>query len=222
MKQTNTIQTSYSEEELKGRALLVELLPKIYNRDKYKIYYHLSDLAEGDVYDAFVSIYNKETGSHLANHIVEVKIRYENHDKDGYMYEQSKDKSLKSVLKRNYNTADIIYINATSTGTYIWNVSKLESQNKLKWGYRACNKSTVEYYNSSIKDTKEKKVAYLQIADAIKHYPTVTYQYLEIKKEAERKQIEEIVAEKQRQKCLYQWLLTPSQLKGEIKKNDEL
>ena len=221
MKQTHqeNKHTSYSSDELIGRALLKEILPKLYNRNKYDLAYYLSDIADTTHYDAFVSIFNKETGSHIACHIIEVKVRDTFYTE--LMYEKYKHQQLKNALKRNYNVADIIYINVTPNGTYVFNTTKLENENLLNWEKRECNKSTVDYYNTNNKITKEKQVAFLPVSKAIKHYPTITNSYLDKVLKAEKKEVVETVKAKQREKCLYQWLFTPSDLKGEIKKNDE-
>lgn len=211
MKHTQTKHKSYSSDELIGRALLEEIIPTIYaNKEKYNYHYYISDIADTTRYDAFVSIF--EIGGQLkANHIIEVKVRDIHYDE--MMLEKRKYDELKAVLKREYNVADIIYINTTPKGTFIWNVTKLEEQQKIKWETKLCNKSTVQD-----KGKIEKRVTLLPINKA-KHIPHITNTFLEQKLKEKEEKIQEKVKEKQREKCLYQWLLTPSQLCGEIKRN---
>lgn len=115
-----------------------------------------------DVYDVLVQ------NNSFKRIIIEIKIRNEFATQcgleDGFIYETKKHKSLSMVKDLDPDNNTIMYINFTTKGTYVWNISKLDL-NPVK---KEMNKATM---NST--DDKQNKSVYLLKAEDAKFYPYI-------------------------------------------------
>ena len=205
---------NYFTTEEKGRIILSHLIKTMYNHTKYDIHYYLSDPTDTTNYDGFVTIWDKETGRHIANHILEIKVRDRHYE--GLMYEKAKHEQLQQCFKRQNNIGDIIYITVTPKGAYVFNTTKLEAKFNFQWIKEEHNKTTVE----KEKGKTIKPVTYLSIEHA-KHYPQFHSTFPEELEREKTDKIKQQVAKQQRTKCLYQWMLTTTDLKGKLKINND-
>lgn len=133
--------------------LIKEKMPKDYEWTEY-----ITDIYGYDVYDCLLQAYIE--GSIQKRFIIEVKIR-DKHWED-LILETEKLKSLKSKIFD--DKAQILYINITPKGTYIFNLTKLEKQNKLVKNTLMANKATMASRDEKV----NKGVYFLNVGDALK------------------------------------------------------
>ena len=136
---------------------------KLYNifpEDSWTVF--ITPYDGSDVYDVLVQ------NNSYKRIIIEIKIRNEFATQcgleDGFIYETKKHKSLSMVKDLDPDNNSIMYINFTSKGTYLWNISKLDL-NPVK---KEMNKATM---NST--DDKQNKSVYLLKAEDAKFYPYI-------------------------------------------------
>jgi hypothetical protein len=149
----------YTEQEYlrrseRERIMLNILFAKIYNQADIRndIYHTPTDGKEP--YDSVVCRF-KNNRLHQ-NHIWESKIR--DADYGDILFEKSKYLSLKGVQKR-YSEApcEIFYVSTHPSGTYVFNITKIEEDKKLNWITQSHNVSTVD----KSRGKKDKDIIYL-------------------------------------------------------------
>jgi hypothetical protein len=132
------------------------LFDRIYNKGEIvDNIYHTP--AEGkEEYDSVVCRF-KDNKIHQ-NHIWEAKIR--DADYQDILFEKNKYNSLKKICKRfDGAPSEIYYVSTHPSGTYVFNITKIEKDNKLNWITQKHNISTVEKWRGK----KEKDLIYLPI-----------------------------------------------------------
>jgi len=154
-------EAEYLKKSQRERVMLNLLFSKIYNKNGFNDnIYHTP--AEGkEPYDSVVCRF--KNGSRHRNHIWEAKIR--DADYDDILFEKNKYNSLKNIAKK-YDAAecDIFYVSTHPSGTYVFNITQIEKDNKLKWIKQHHNISTVELWRGKT----EKELIYLPISLAKK------------------------------------------------------
>ena len=162
---------SYQDKSRKERILLDELFKFIYINEEYEIKYYHTPIEGYDIYDSIVTRFNKDTSYLKDTHIYEVKIRDTNYP--DILLEKKKYLSLmKEAIKyKNGEPVCVLYVSCHPTGTYVFNLSKL---NNIKWRKEYHNISTTE--KSKGKELKE--VTYLPVLDA-KFFPDIKTLYIE-------------------------------------------
>lgn len=144
----------YIKKSERERIMLNELFSKIYNKTNITDnIYHTP--AEGkDEYDSVVCRF--KDGIIYQNHIWEAKIRDTNYP--DILFEKNKYNSLKKICKRfDGAPCEIFYVSTHPNGTYVFNITKIEKDNKLNWIKQEHNRSTVEKWRGKI----EKELVYL-------------------------------------------------------------
>src|SRR5690606_3170036 len=111
------------------------------DEDVYSLYY--TPIFGSDVYDLLIT--NKKTKQKI---YVEAKVRNDNVSttiyNEGAIYETKKDNSLEEIREEDPENNHIMYVNFTSYGTYIWNISKLRREEKMpKTTTMRANKATM-------------------------------------------------------------------------------
>ena len=76
-----------------------------------------------DYYDVLISKHND--GSIYKRYIIELKVRDEDYDEEGYVYETKKHRDLMDIKNLDPDNNEILYINFTPNGTYIWFIDKI-------------------------------------------------------------------------------------------------
>jgi hypothetical protein len=154
-------EAEYLKKSQRERVMLNLLFGKIYNKNGFNDnIYHTP--AEGkEPYDSVVCRF--KNGIIQKNHIWEAKIR--DADYDDILFEKIKYNSLKKIAKK-YDAVecDIFYVSSHPSGTYVFNITQIEKDNKLKWIKQSHNISTVELW----KGKTEKELVYLPISLAKK------------------------------------------------------
>jgi hypothetical protein len=149
-------QEEYLRKSERERIMLNVLFGKIYNQiDIQNHVYHTP--ADGkDEYDSVVCRF--KDNKLYQNHIWEAKIR--DADYGDILFERNKYNSLKKVEKRfDGAPCQIFYVSTHPTGTYVFNITKIEEDNKLEWITQSHNISTVEKWRGK----KDKDLIYLPI-----------------------------------------------------------
>ena len=135
-------------------------LYKLFPEEKWTVF--ITPYDGVDVYDVLVQ------NNQYKRIIIEIKIRNEFATKcgleEGFIYESKKHKSLSQVKDLDPENNTIMYINFTTNGTYVWNISKID----LKPIKKVMNKATM---NS--KSDKENKTTYLLKVEDAKFYPYI-------------------------------------------------
>ena len=115
--------------------------------------YEPTDITTFESYDGFLTINDKK-------YIIECKIRNEIYDT--YVLEQGKYDRLLELSKE--MNLDILYINVTFNGTYIWNVTKMIENNQLVFKNWQSVKTTM-----GNQEKKNKPSVFLSILNAKLH-----------------------------------------------------
>lgn len=149
----------FIEASRKERFCLNNLLP-ILRTDKWEWTTYLTDIYGYDSYDCLLQAYRE--GEIKKRFVIEFKLR-ETHYGD-LIFETKKLNQLKKVVYD--DITDILYITTTPNGTYIFNISKLIKEDKLKVTSIVCNKATM---NS--RSEKVKKTVYMLDCDLAKFIP---------------------------------------------------
>lgn len=119
----------YCDKQIDERIILKEVIKKLYDTNKIDIQYYFTDIDGKDIYDGYVMICSKETGSILKSHLIEIKIRDTHYDE--LLLEKKKFTNLKS--KAQESDAAVIYISCTPSGSFVYNLSRLENENIFEW-----------------------------------------------------------------------------------------
>ena len=114
-----------------------------------------------DKYDVLISKHND--GSIYKRYIIELKIRDKDFDSEGYVYETKKHKSLMDIKNLDGDNNEILYINFTPNGTYIWFIDRIIANYKPI--RKKMNKATM---NS--RSDKSNKGTYLLLPKDAKKY----------------------------------------------------
>ncbi len=191
---------SYYDRSRLERIMIEELYKEIYTNSKYDIQYYHTPIDSYEVYDSVVNRFEKSTNYLVDTQIFEVKIRDTNYQ--DILLEKKKYNSLKKESKRclNGNEITIFYVSCHPSGTYVFNLSKLED---IKWQKESHNISTTELYRGK----EDKYVCYLPISSAkFVNIKSTELQILDYIK-PESQQIENKLISQQQQKCLFKYLL---------------
>ena len=149
-------EAEYLRRSERERIMLNLLFNKIYNKSDIvdNIYHTPADSKEE--YDSVVCRF--KNNKIYKNHIWEAKIR--DIDYNDILFERNKYNSLKKVCKRfDGAPCDIFYVSTHPSGTYVFNITKIEKDKKLEWITQEHNISTVEKW----KGKKDKDLIYLPI-----------------------------------------------------------
>jgi len=117
----------------------------------------MTDIYSYDVYDCLLQA--SIDGSVKKRFIIEIKIRDTHFDE--LILETKKLRDLKSKVLDHSNT-EILYINVTPNKTYVFNLSKMEKEDKFSVNKLKANKATMESRTNKV----DKNVIYLSITDA--------------------------------------------------------
>lgn len=181
------------------RLFLRKIIPQIVNT-KHDYNHFLTDPEGIDIYDGYITIFEKESGNVLKRLMLEIKIREV--DYDTLLFEKKKYLNLKR--KAEESMATILYICVTPAGTYIFNISKLEKEGDgFKFVTVPCNKSTVEKTGKI-----NKLVTFLDKDKSIRYLENRYSDIFELRREEER--TNESLRENENHKktiCLYEWLM---------------
>jgi hypothetical protein len=188
----------------KERLSLDIILPELFADYEYSKYY--TDPESLDVYDCYLMTYDKITKSLKRRYIIEVKVREQNWNE--WMLEKKKLTALNK--KAGESGATILYINVTPSGSYVWNLSRI--QKDIHWESKDCNISTVEME----KGKKTKQVTMLPTTLA-KHFSLTDSQVdLTYLRDEKLKLLLNQVVEDKRSFCLMTFLLQKEDLKSEF------
>jgi len=153
--ETNT-NNRFIEASKRERFCLSNILPIIKN-SKYEWSEYMTDIYSYDVYDCLLQA--SIDGSVKKRFIIEIKIRDTHFDE--LILETKKLRDLKSKVLDHSNT-EILYINVTPNKTYVFNLSKMEKEDKFSVNKLKANKATMESRTNKV----DKNVIYLSITDA--------------------------------------------------------
>lgn len=133
---------------------------KLFNdKDKWDIL--ITPYYADDVYDVMITKHEK--GSVIKRYIIELKIREKSFDDEGYVYETKKHNSLTKIKNIDPEHNQILYINFTPNGTYVWNIDEcLKEYKPIK---KEMNKATM-----TSRDDKSNKSTYLLLPVSAKKY----------------------------------------------------
>ncbi|NBW79610.1 MAG: hypothetical protein EBR27_11455 [Betaproteobacteria bacterium] len=149
-------QDDYSKKSQRERIMLNILFNQIYNKGELQDNIYHTAIDSKEEYDSIVCRF--KNNKIYQNHIWEAKIR--NVDYIDILFEKNKYNSLKKVCKRfDGAPCEIYYVSTHPSGTYVFNITKIERDNKLTWITQNHNISTVEIW----KGKKEKDIIYLPI-----------------------------------------------------------
>lgn len=146
-------QLDYNNKSINERIILKEVIKKLYDTKKIDIQYYFTDVEGKDIYDGYTMMFDKTTGRLIRSHLMEIKIR-DTHYED-LMLEQKKLTNLKS--KAEESGSSIIYISCTPNGSYVYNLTRLETEIGFEWVKQEHWKSTT---NKSL-GKKTKTITYL-------------------------------------------------------------
>lgn len=151
---------NFVEASKRERFALKHILPMIKSKmsPTYEWTEYITDIYSKDIYDCLLQAYIN--GSIERRYIIEVKVR-EKHWQE-LILETKKFRDLKKKIFD--DKAQILYINITPVATYIFNLTKLEKQNKLVRNTLMANKATM----ASREDKVNKGVYFLNVDDALK------------------------------------------------------
>lgn len=113
----------FERKALDERLFLKKLLPLIYSNPELEPVFQFTPSIGRDVYDCCVCLFDKLTKSLVERHIIEIKVR----DKfySTLLLEKKKLESLKKIAE--IGGSSIFYISVTPNGTFIFNLSEIES-----------------------------------------------------------------------------------------------
>jgi hypothetical protein len=149
----------FIEASRKERFCLNNLIP-ILRTNNWEWTTYMTDIYSYDTYDCLLQAY--KDGVIKRRFIIEFKLR-DSHYGD-LIFETKKLKSLKEVVYD--DITDILYITTTPNGTYIFNISKLIKEDKLKVSTIMANKATM-----SSRTDKIKKSVYMLDCEWAKYIP---------------------------------------------------
>jgi hypothetical protein len=195
---------TFDNYELLGRQMLTMIIPKLYNSKEYSIYPFLTDPNDTDKYDAFISVFTKGTYNLVANHLIEIKCRNKHYDE--LMLE--KDKYDYLIKKSSECGADAFYINTTPKGTYIFNLSKMDSE-IFKFKTEEHNVTSVNKANGK----RLKKVCHLPVDKAMKVL-NVTFDDVIESYQRDHLKLNREITKQQQAYYLFKWMLSKNQLSG--------
>ena len=146
----------YINESERERIMLNLLFSKIYNKSDLQDNIHHTSSNSLDEFDSLVCRF--KDNRIYKNHIWEAKLRPKNYP--NILFEKIKHNTLKKVAKRfDGAPCEILYVSTHPSGTYVFNITKLEAENKLEWIKEEHNVSTVEKWKGKV----EKEIMYLPI-----------------------------------------------------------
>lgn len=186
----------FIEASKRERFALMNILPLLKSNTNYDWTEYLTDIYSYDVYDCLLQAYID--GSIKKRFIIEIKIRDKHYD--DLILETKKLKDLKSKVYD--DITDVIYINVTPKGTYLFNVTKLQKENKLTTNKLMANKATMNSREHKI----EKSVIYLDYNDA-KFYP---YTFSELQYKLSLNQIKKENNKHKQSFCLFEYIIKNS------------
>lgn len=143
---------SYIQKSITERIFLRKVYEEIKkNSPNFDFKIYMTDETGSDIYDARLIKFEKNTCNIIQNYYLEAKIRDD--DWGDLMLEKIKWNNLKSLVKKmDFKTnkdcflnikSDIIYISVTPSGTWWWNLSKMDIDN-CQWEVKNCPVSTVD------------------------------------------------------------------------------
>ncbi|RYY51498.1 MAG: hypothetical protein EOO06_00405 [Chitinophagaceae bacterium] len=191
--------SEFIEKATDERILLKELLPRLFDFEKYDIQYYMTSAEEKDHYDGYVMVYQKDTGKSLQRYIIEVKVRDTHYEK--LMLEKPKYTNLKIKAKESHSKP--LYINFTPNGCYIHNIYNIEKTITFKWTKEKHKASTVDKSKGKV----NKIVTYLH-TDLAKFIDLKQSELPRLKKEkAAQETVRKECIDHKQKKCLYKYLL---------------
>lgn len=191
-------QLDFNKRSTDERIILKEVIKKLYDTTRVNVEYYFTDIEGTDIYDGYVMLSDKETGTIIKRHLMEIKIR-DVHYNDLLL---EKKKLTNLMNKAAESEADVLYISTTPKGSYIFNLTRLENENGFDWVQEQHNKTTTDLSQGKITKT----VTYLSVEHA--RYIPVKQTDIEVLKrlrDAERKVIA-LTKESQRKKNLFDTL----------------
>lgn len=189
--------SKFYEASKNERLFLKKILEDMTKDNTYHYSYYMTDPEGLDIYDGFISLFDKVSGSVYKRYIIEIKIR--DIDYDELLLEKKK---LDSLTKKSLESdSEMLYICVIPSGTYIFNLSKL---GEVEFTKVPCNKTTVINSGKIMKTVTflPKKIASKVIKD-LKFYDL---KHLIREEEDNKKMKEEIRIHKQN-RCLFEYLL---------------
>jgi len=192
-------QLDYNQKSINERIILKEVIKLLYDTTTHDIQYYFTDVEGKDIYDGYVMIFTKGTGSIIKRHLIEVKVR-DIHYED-LLLEKKKLTNLKN--KADESQASVIYISCTPEGSFVYNLSRLETEIGFEWVKEEHNKTTTDKSLGKVMKT----ITYLPTKYA--KYINVRQTDLEVLKRLKRAEetiIKTTVQSKQR-RCIYDILL---------------
>jgi len=142
-------QLDYNQKSIDERIILKEVIKKLYNNDTHDIQYYPTDIEGYDIYDGYVMIFAKGTGSIIKRHLIEIKIRDTHYNT--LLLQQSKLNDLKDKAKE--SDASVIYISCTPEGSFVYNLSRLETETGFDWVRESHWKTTTDKSQGKITKT---------------------------------------------------------------------
>ena len=152
------MESKFIEASKRERWCLMTILPLIKEMNpKFTWTEYITDIFGYDSYDCLLQAW--KDGSVKIRYIIEVKLRTNHYDE--LILETKKLNDLKKKIL-DPTTTEIIYINVTPNGTFLFNISRLEKEGKLITSKMIMNKSTMRSTSNKI----EKGIILLNIAKA--------------------------------------------------------
>ena len=152
------MESKFIEASKRERWCLRTILPLIKEMNpKFTWTEYITDIFGYDSYDCLLQAW--KDGSVKIRYIIEVKVRTNHYDE--LILEKKKLNDLKKKIL-DPTTTEIIYINITPKGTFLFNISRLEKEGKLITSKMIMNKSTMQSTSNKI----EKGIILLDVVKA--------------------------------------------------------
>lgn len=142
-------QLDYNNKSINERIILKEIIKQLYDKNRIDIQYYFTDVEGVDIYDGYVMVFEKGTGSIIRRHLIEIKIRDTHYNE--LLLEKKKLTNLKE--KANESGASVIYISCTPEGSFVYNLTKLETEKEFDWVTEQHNKTTTDKSQGKINKT---------------------------------------------------------------------
>lgn len=187
MRKQETFYTA-GEEERKAMSQVIHLFKEMYDKRGQEIIYYVVPSSKMDKYDFLIHVYKE--GQKIESNIIEVKVRSKHFNR--LLLEKRKYNSLKKLKKieeEAFNNVNIIYLNFTPQGTYLFNLT----DKRFNWESLYANKCTIR----SREDKVEKLVTFLDVNDGIDM--KIIYD-----KDKDNKIMDEKLKEQERYRCIFE------------------
>lgn len=128
----------FFESEMKERWALKKAIKMMVGSRNHT--FQMTPIGSKEHYDGFLILYD-DMWKQERSYYIESKIRDRHYD--DLLIEKYKIKEIKQLRKESHSDAEILYINFSPIGTWVWNIDKLEREENLKTTTLNCPVTTV-------------------------------------------------------------------------------